>query len=105
MRAPSAVAVCFISPSLTSTCWNNFTCSAASGLYSTPTKSAPLSLSQPYWPPLRSSARHSSLPGRGELQGGQVISDKDAVSDLSTNSTQRASKQQKSEGEVMSENT
>lgn len=93
MRAPSAVAVCFISPSLTSTCWNNFTCSAASGLYSTPTKSAPLSLSdQSCWPLLRSSAGHSSLPGRGELQEGQVISDKDAASVLSTNSTQGASK-------------
>lgn len=33
MHGPSAVAVCFISSSL------NFTCSAASGLCSTPTKS------------------------------------------------------------------
>lgn len=100
MRAPSAVAVCFISSSLTSTC------SAASRLYSTPTKSAPLSLSdQSYWPLLRSSTRHSTLPGRGELQEGQVISDQDVASDLSTNSTQGALKQQNSEGEVMSENT
>ena len=39
MRVPSAGAVCFISSSPTSTCWNNFTCSTASGLSSTPTKS------------------------------------------------------------------
>lgn len=36
--------MCFIFPALISTRWNNFTCSTASGLYSTPTKSATLSL-------------------------------------------------------------
>lgn len=45
MRVHQApVAVCFISPALISTCWNTFTCSTASGLYSTPTKSVSLSL-------------------------------------------------------------
>lgn len=42
MRDHQAVAVCFISAAPISTCWNNFTCSTASGLYSTPTKSVTL---------------------------------------------------------------
>lgn len=42
MHVHGAVAVCFISPALISTCWNNSTCSTASGLYSTPTKSVTL---------------------------------------------------------------
>lgn len=39
MHVPKAVAVCSIASSRTSTCWNTFTCSTASRLCSTPTKS------------------------------------------------------------------
>lgn len=44
MHVHQAVAMCFIFPALISTCWNNYTCSTASRLYSTPTKSVTFSL-------------------------------------------------------------
>lgn len=62
-----AAVVCLISPTPTSTCWNNFPCSTASGLYSTPTDSYA-------WLPRRANAVvDPALPVRrlpGSLSGG-----------------------------------